>query len=186
MLKSFFLAKNKRLGNSLALLWLGFCIPISRDPGSIPGQGTKVPQAIWHCQKSKQNPQETSKKPQTNWATPKPKAYNVKVWFGHNEKSYVYGFAVVGQRDCVFKGSVLWLLHLVPYIFFSDNPDSCHPGRLLPPTPPRNLPDRQTQGELLQHSESLSHPTQHWSPCIFSSFLSIHGCYSYLPFIIEC
>lgn len=27
VLKSFFLAKNKRLGNSLALQWLGFCTP---------------------------------------------------------------------------------------------------------------------------------------------------------------
>ena len=59
------------------------------------------------------------------------------------------------DKEIVFKGSVLWLLHLVPYISFSNNPDSCHPGRLLPPHPPRSLPGRQEQRKLLQLSEPV-------------------------------
>ena len=50
------------------------------------------------------------------------------------------------DKEIVFKGLVLWLLHLVPYISFCNNPDSCHPGRLLPPLPPRSLPKMQKLG----------------------------------------
>ena len=33
--------KNKFPGNSLAVQWLGL---MAEDPGSVPGQGTKIPQ----------------------------------------------------------------------------------------------------------------------------------------------
>ena len=33
-------------GTSLAVLWLGLCATSAGGPGSIPGQGTKIPQAV--------------------------------------------------------------------------------------------------------------------------------------------
>jgi len=63
------------------------------------------------------------------------------------------------DKEIVFKGSVLWLLHLVPYISFSNNPDSCHPGRLLPPLSPRSLPGRQEQRKTASAFRAC--PTQH-------------------------
>ena len=35
------------VGNSPAVQWLGLRAFIVEDPGSIPGQGTKIPQATW-------------------------------------------------------------------------------------------------------------------------------------------
>ena len=46
-LKHFFFLK----GNSLVVQWLGLCAFIAKSPGSIPAQGTKIPQAAWHGQK---------------------------------------------------------------------------------------------------------------------------------------
>ena len=44
--------KTKRyLGNSLVIQWLGLHASIAEGTGSIPGQGTKSPQATWHGQK---------------------------------------------------------------------------------------------------------------------------------------
>ena len=40
-------------GSSLVVQWLGFCTPIARCTGSIPGQGTKILQAPLHSQKNK-------------------------------------------------------------------------------------------------------------------------------------
>ena len=34
------------LGNSLVVQWLGLCVFTAKGPGSIPGQGTKIPQAM--------------------------------------------------------------------------------------------------------------------------------------------
>ena len=34
------------IGNSLAVQWLGLCNVTAKDPGSVPGQGTKFPQAV--------------------------------------------------------------------------------------------------------------------------------------------
>ena len=34
-------------GTSLAVQWLGLHTSTARDPGSIPGRGTKIPQATW-------------------------------------------------------------------------------------------------------------------------------------------
>ena len=42
--------KNTILGNSLAVQWLGFRAFTAEGPGSIPGQGTKIPQATWRPQ----------------------------------------------------------------------------------------------------------------------------------------
>ena len=39
------------MGNSLAVKWLEFCAITAEGLGSIPGQGTKIPQASWHGQK---------------------------------------------------------------------------------------------------------------------------------------
>ena len=38
-------------GNSLAVHWLGLHVLTAKDPGSNPGQGTNIPQALWCCQK---------------------------------------------------------------------------------------------------------------------------------------
>ena len=38
-------------GSSLAVQWLGLGAFIADIPGSIPGGGTKIPQASWHGQK---------------------------------------------------------------------------------------------------------------------------------------
>ena len=40
-------------GHSLAVHWLGFCALTAEDLGSIPGQGTKIPQASQHGQRKK-------------------------------------------------------------------------------------------------------------------------------------
>ena len=40
-------------GNSLAVQWLGLCVFTAEAAGSIPGEGTKIPQAVWHGQKKK-------------------------------------------------------------------------------------------------------------------------------------
>ena len=40
-------------GNSLAVQWLGLGAFTAMSPGSIPGQGTKIPQASQHSQKKK-------------------------------------------------------------------------------------------------------------------------------------
>ena len=47
--------QSKRLhtGNSLAVQWLGLRTFIAKGPGSIPGQGTRIPQDAWHSQKKK-------------------------------------------------------------------------------------------------------------------------------------
>ena len=39
------LKKTHQLGNSLVVQWLGHCALTAKGPGSIPGRGTKVPQA---------------------------------------------------------------------------------------------------------------------------------------------
>ena len=39
------------IGNSLVVQWLGLCISTAGGPGSIPGRGTKIPQAAWCGQK---------------------------------------------------------------------------------------------------------------------------------------
>ena len=44
--------KHVAPGNSLAVQWLGLCASIAGGRGSIPGQGTKIPQAAW-CGKKK-------------------------------------------------------------------------------------------------------------------------------------
>ena len=37
--------------NSLVVQWLGLCALITKGWGSVPGLGTKIPQAEWHSQK---------------------------------------------------------------------------------------------------------------------------------------
>ena len=44
---------NLDLGNSLAVQWLGLCAFTAKGLGSIPVQGTKIPQAAWHGQKKR-------------------------------------------------------------------------------------------------------------------------------------
>lgn len=38
-------------GNSLTAQWLGLCTSTAEDSGSVPGQGVKILQAVWHDQK---------------------------------------------------------------------------------------------------------------------------------------
>ena len=40
-------------GNSLAVQWFGLCVLTAESPGSIPGPGTKIPQATQCGQKKK-------------------------------------------------------------------------------------------------------------------------------------
>ena len=42
-------------GTSLAVQWLGVCALTAMGPGSIPGWGTKIPQAAWRSQKEKKD-----------------------------------------------------------------------------------------------------------------------------------
>ena len=44
-------SKNPITGNSLAAQWLGFHTFTAKGVGSVPGQGTKIPQAMWCGQK---------------------------------------------------------------------------------------------------------------------------------------
>ena len=48
---SIFLQVQDCRGGSLAVQWLGPCVLTANGPGSISGQGTKIPQAVWHSQK---------------------------------------------------------------------------------------------------------------------------------------
>ena len=47
--------KIMHVGNSLAVQWLGLPAFTAVGPGSIPGQGTKIPQAMRRGQKEKKN-----------------------------------------------------------------------------------------------------------------------------------
>ena len=38
-------------GNSLEVQWLGLCAFTANGPGSMPGWGTKIPQAAWRGQR---------------------------------------------------------------------------------------------------------------------------------------
>ena len=40
------------VGNSLVVQWLGLCV-LTAEGSSIPGRGTKIPQAMWQGQKKK-------------------------------------------------------------------------------------------------------------------------------------
>ena len=40
-------------GNSLVGQWLGLCAFTAEGPGSIPAQGTNIPQAMWYGGKKK-------------------------------------------------------------------------------------------------------------------------------------
>ena len=44
------------IGNSLVLQWLGLCTFTAEGAGSIPGQGTKIPQAAVYQKKKKKTP----------------------------------------------------------------------------------------------------------------------------------
>ena len=46
---------HRSKGNSLAVQRLGLHALTAEDLGSIPGQGTKIPQALWRGHKTKQN-----------------------------------------------------------------------------------------------------------------------------------
>ena len=41
------------MGNSLVVLWLGFCALTAEGPDSIPSQGTKIPRAALCGQKKR-------------------------------------------------------------------------------------------------------------------------------------
>ena len=40
--------KRGKGGNSLAVQWLGIGAFIAEGPGSVPGEGAKIPQAAWY------------------------------------------------------------------------------------------------------------------------------------------
>ena len=45
----------------MVVQWLGFHASTAGGQGSIPGQGTKIPQAAWHGQKKKKKKKRTFK-----------------------------------------------------------------------------------------------------------------------------
>ena len=47
------LKKKIKKGNSLVVQWLRLHAFTAEGPGSIPGQGTRIPQAAWHGQEKK-------------------------------------------------------------------------------------------------------------------------------------
>ena len=55
------ISKRIKIGNSLAIQWLGLCTLISKGLGSIPGQGTKIPQAMWSSQKENREKENKNK-----------------------------------------------------------------------------------------------------------------------------
>ena len=58
---------HRSKGNSLAVQRLGLHALTAEDLGSIPGQGTKIPQALWRGHKTKQNKTITKKQKQGIW-----------------------------------------------------------------------------------------------------------------------
>ena len=54
--------RNQISGNSLVVQWLGLCAFPAEGSGSIPGQGTKIPQVAQCSQKRKKSPEEEKKK----------------------------------------------------------------------------------------------------------------------------
>ena len=54
LLKIILLFENKNIQDSLAVQWLGLCVLTAKGLGSVPGQGIKIPQALWHRQRGKQ------------------------------------------------------------------------------------------------------------------------------------
>ena len=61
-----FISKTEFLGNSLAVQRLGLGTFNAEDPGSTPGQGTKILQAMLHGQKTKRK-QRTNKQKNTEF-----------------------------------------------------------------------------------------------------------------------
>ena len=57
---------KKKRNNSLAVKWLGLCALTVKGRGSIPGQGTKIPQAAQHIQERKKNMQMCQKSTEAN------------------------------------------------------------------------------------------------------------------------
>ena len=49
--KGNFIHKYDLLGNFLVVWWLRCHTSTAKGTGSIPGQGAKIPQAVWHDQK---------------------------------------------------------------------------------------------------------------------------------------
>ena len=50
--------KKAPTGNFLAVQWLQFGVFTAEGPGSIPGSGTKIPEATWCRQGKKKSPRE--------------------------------------------------------------------------------------------------------------------------------
>jgi len=50
--KGNFIHKYDLLGNFLVVRWLRCHTSAAKGAGSIPGQGAKIPQAVWHDQKT--------------------------------------------------------------------------------------------------------------------------------------
>ena len=65
--------KEESLGTSLVVQWLGLWAFTAEGTGSIPGRGTKIPQAAMHSQKKKEKRQEGIG--QTPWEAPIFKRY---------------------------------------------------------------------------------------------------------------
>ena len=57
--------------NSLSVQWLGFCTFTAKDPGSIPGRGTKIPKAAQSGQKKPPKTNKQTKNSQQSGCTGK-------------------------------------------------------------------------------------------------------------------
>ena len=53
--KGNFIHKSDFLGTYLVVQWLGLHAFTAKGAGSLPGQGTKITQDVWHSQKKKKN-----------------------------------------------------------------------------------------------------------------------------------
>ena len=93
------LFKNTKIGNSLAVQWLGLCAFTAKGLGSIPGQGTKIPQATRCGQKNPKKTKNTTEKKQ-------------RLVLGKSELSDTY------HRDSIINISVLGLSHICLYLLF--------------------------------------------------------------------
>ena len=73
MLKSFFLAKNKRLGNPPALLWLGFCTPIAGTQVQSMVKELRSHRPHGAAKKANKTPKKQAKNPKLTLLPPKEK-----------------------------------------------------------------------------------------------------------------
>ena len=112
-------------GTSSAVQWLRLCSPNSGGLGWIPGQGTKIPHAVWQDQKTKtkqtKNPENKTKRRAS------PIAATPRFPFLSPQQPLIYGFGlfwtflISGIIQCVAFSSF-------PFSFLSFEFSNCSPS----------------------------------------------------------